>query len=204
MQEIEPGKKRSILREFRKILTKDKLTSAALRYAQQLKLSDCWIVSGCLYQTVWNVQSGKPSGYGVKDIDLIYFDDTDLSYAAEDAVIQRATPIFADLPAPVEIRNQARVHLWYPQRFGQAYPRLTRATESLLYYASRTHALAARLTDDDQLEVEAPFGLEDVFARRITPNTALDNRETHLRKAQRAMTLWPDIEFIPWPEEVEE
>ena len=180
------------------ILRADALAWAALERAEQLKLPDCWIVSGCLYQAVWNAIEGKTSGYGVKDVDLVYFDAADLSYEAEDAVIRRAAPAFAGLAAPAEIRNQARVHLWYPERFGAPYPKLRRATESLLYYASRTHAVAAQLTDSGALEIEAPFGLDDIFAMRITPNPALDNRATYEAKAARAKRLWPGVEIVPW------
>jgi hypothetical protein len=32
-----------------------------------------------LFQTVWNLQRGRPPGQGIKDYDLFYFDPTDLS-----------------------------------------------------------------------------------------------------------------------------
>ena len=35
-------------------------------------------VAGCLYQTVWNVLTGRDRGTGIEDYDLIYFDDGDL------------------------------------------------------------------------------------------------------------------------------
>ena len=46
---------------------------------------------------------------GIRDADLFYV-DPDTSWAAEDAVIGRGAELFADLPVPVEIRNEARVH----------------------------------------------------------------------------------------------
>jgi hypothetical protein len=47
--------------------------------ARELRLPQWRIVAGCLYQTVWNVLTNKPARTGIKDYDLIYFDDTDLS-----------------------------------------------------------------------------------------------------------------------------
>jgi hypothetical protein len=70
------------------------------------------LVAGCLYQTVWNVLTGRPRGTGIRDYDLIYFDE-DLSWAAEDAVIRRAVATARGCVGPVETRNQARVHLWF-------------------------------------------------------------------------------------------
>jgi hypothetical protein len=60
---------------------------------------------------------------GITDYDVFYFDANDLSWEAEDAVIQTAREMDGDLPDRVEIRNQARVHLWYPLEFGSLYGR---------------------------------------------------------------------------------
>lgn len=67
--------------------------------------------AGAVFQTVWNAVEGHAPGYGIKDHGVFYFDDTDLSWEAEDAVIRRAADLFHDLPAHIELRNEARVHL---------------------------------------------------------------------------------------------
>nr|WP_031198353.1 nucleotidyltransferase family protein [Mesorhizobium sp. L2C054A000] len=164
----------------------DALVSDALERARTLALPDWLVVSGALYNSVWNHLTGKPPGYGIKDVDLFYFDNSDLSYEAEDAVIRRAAQHFEGLALPAEVRNQARVHLWYPQKFGQPCPRYTSSSESVSYFASKTHAVGVRYDADGQLEVVAPFGLDDLFAFRITPNRLMDNRRTHEAKGARA------------------
>src|SRR6478609_9907140 len=78
----------------------------------ELDLPDAWLVSGCLVQTVWNVLTGRAVDYGINDYDVFYF-DPDTTWAAEDAVIRQLHDAFANLGVTVEIRNQARVHLWY-------------------------------------------------------------------------------------------
>ena len=55
-----------------------------LRTVRGLDLPDLRLVSGAVYQAVWNARTGRPAGYGIKDYDLAYFDGSDLSYAAED------------------------------------------------------------------------------------------------------------------------
>jgi hypothetical protein len=52
------------------------------------------LVAGSIYQAWWNALSDRPVAAGVKDYDLFYFDD-DLSYEAEDRVIQSARALFA-------------------------------------------------------------------------------------------------------------
>ncbi|WIJ25693.1 nucleotidyltransferase family protein [Devosia sp. RR2S18] len=149
---------------------------------------------------VWNTLTGRPPLTGIKDADVVYFDDTDLSYEAEDAVIRRAAVQFAGIPLPVEVRNQARVHLWFPQRFGFAYPQLSCSADMMLNFASKTHAVAVRLEADERLHIAAPFGLDDIFAFRVTPNVTLPNREAHERKSERAKAVWPELTIVLWPD----
>src|ERR1700731_1281533 len=85
-----------------------------------LELPDAWLVSGSLFQTIWNVITERDVQHGIKDYDIFYF-DSDTSYEAEDRAIKRAAEAFSDLSASIEVRNQARVHLWYPQKFGAPY-----------------------------------------------------------------------------------
>ncbi|MER8365431.1 nucleotidyltransferase family protein [Mesorhizobium sp. M1378] len=183
---------------FLDIVSKDALIHEALVRARGLDLPDWLVVSGALYNSVWNHLTGKPSGYGIRDVDLFYFDESDLSYEAEDLVIRCAAEHFEGLTLPVEIRNQARVHLWFEARFGGSYPRLSSSAEALCYFASKTHAVGVRFGNHGQLELVAPFGLDEIFSFRITPNRALDNRQTHETKGARARENWPEISVVPW------
>ena len=47
--------------------------------------------------------SERPAGWGVKDYDVFYFDDHNLSWEAEDAVIQRVRMLTDDLGATVDV-----------------------------------------------------------------------------------------------------
>lgn len=185
-------------RLFLDIIWADRNVRAALCAARDLALPDWLVVSGVLYNAVWNALTGRPPGYGTKDIDLFYFDGDDLSYEGEDAVIARAAPAFAHLTLPVEIRNQARVHLWAPAKFGRPCPQYLSSTHSVAHFASKTHAVGVRLLDDDRVDLKAPFGLADIFSFRLTPNRILDNRTTHEAKGLRAVTTWPEVTVEPW------
>ncbi len=182
------------------IMRKHSLLIDVLTILRDFALPDHLIGSGAIYNAVWSYLTGKPLLTGTKDIDVIYFDASDISYDAEDKVIQMLADRFAGLPVPEEIRNQARVHLWFPERFGFAVPPLKSSAEALLRYASKTHAVAMRLDPGDSLHIEAPFGLDDMFSFRITPNPTWDNKTTHYEKARRAKLIWPEIEIVDWPQ----
>ena len=183
---------------FEAILRADPDLLRLMRAIRPLRLPQWRLVAGCLYQTVWNALTGRPRGTGIKDYDLIYFDPDDRSWRAEDAVIHRVAAATKGCVGPVETRNQARVHLWFAERFGAAYPELASADESLRYYASVVHAVGVRLDDSDRLDIVAPFGLDDLFAMVIRPNYALANAASHTAKAERARATWPEVTIIPW------
>ena len=161
-------------------------------------IPDSWLVSGGLYQTVWNTLSSYPASHGIKDYDVIYFDGTDLSYEAEDKIIRQFNRLLPALSDRLEVRNQARVHLWYEKKFGRPYAPLSCSMEALTTYASKTHAVAARLTSEGAIETYAPFGLANVFAMRLVPNYAVPNKVTYDQKATRMKALWSQLTVVPW------
>jgi hypothetical protein len=188
------------LRRLETIIRDDPDLMQLLASIRSVQLAQWRLVAGCLYQTVWNVLTGRKRGTGIKDYDLIYFDDSDLSWEAEDRVIRVVAAATRGCVGPVEVRNQARVHLWFEARFGTAYPQLYSADEAIRRYASIVHAIGVRLDYDDRLDVMAPFGLDDLFSMVIRPNYALENAVSHMRKARRAQAIWPEIIVVPWNE----
>ena len=114
------------------------------RALDETALPDAWIVSGCLVQTAWNGLTGRPVDYGISDYDVFYF-DPDTSWAAEDDVIRRLAARLGDLCYPVEVRNQARVHLWYPDKHGLPYPPLQRSTEGIDRFITRNTMVAGMM-----------------------------------------------------------
>ena len=186
---------------FEAILRADPDLMTLLERLRDLGLPQWRLVAGCLYQTVWNVLTGRPRGTGIKDYDVAYYDAADLSWEAEDAIIRRVAAGTRGCVGPVEVRNQARVHLWFRERFGLPYPRLASTDEALGYYASIVHAVGVRLEPDGRLDIAAPFGLDDVFALQIRPNCALPNGASHDSKAARAKATWPEVIVVRWQTE---
>lgn len=161
--------------------------------ARDLALPDWMIFSGAIYQKALNHLTGRDPDYGLKDYDLGYFNAGDLSYEAEDQVIRRAAAAYGPpLDALVEVRNQARVHLWFEDRFGEPYAPLSSSAEALTRFTSTMFAVGARLEDDGTLRIFAPFGLSDLFALRLVPNPL---RQTlgFARTAAAAQGRWPEL-----------
>lgn len=163
-------------------------------------IQDWWLTAGCLAQTVWNLRTGRPPGHGIKDYDIFYYAD-DLSEEAENEVIAKAAAEFADLGVKVDVRNQARVHVWYPKKFGVAYPPLAGASEGILRFPSRTLAIGLKRTGDEFIDLFAPFGLENVWNMVIAPNRSLPIPHIYAEKAERWRKSWPTLTVHAWAEE---
>jgi hypothetical protein len=158
-----------------------------------LDLPDWLVFSGAIYQPVWNHLTGRPLEHGLKDYDLAYFDAGDLSWEAEDAVIRRVAAAFAaPLGDLVEVRNQARVHLWFEAHFGEAYAPLASSAEAVGRFTATAFAVGARLDADGELILVAPFGLDDLFAMRLRPNPSRPTA-AFAHTAERAKARWPEL-----------
>lgn len=168
-----------------------------LTTVRALNLPDWRLVSGAVYQAVWNARTGRPAAYGVKDYDLAYFDASDLSYEAEDVVIKRVAAAFDEpVRSQVEVRNQARVHLWFQNRFGEPYEALGSTDEALGRFVAPAFAVGVRLEADDSLSVAAPFGLDDVFALTIRPNPNRPVARGWAKAVDSARARWPELTVI--------
>ncbi len=181
--------------EFIAAVLANPVNRTILAQLSSLDLPDAWLVSGALFQTVWNLKTGQPPEHGIRDYDLFYF-DPDTTYEAEDRVIKRAAAAFADLGAIVELRNQARVHLWYEGKFGVPYPPLVRATDGIDRFLMHNAQVGVRPCGT-LYEIYAPRGLSDIDQMIVRPNeTANFHAERYREKAERWKALWPPLSIL--------
>jgi uncharacterized protein len=162
----------------------------------RLALADAWIVSGCLVQSAWNGLTGRAVDYGVKDYDVFYF-DPDTSWQAEDAVIRDLQGRLAHLGVAIEVRNQARVHLWYPEKHGLPYPALRRSTEGIDRFLTKNTQVGIRRSAHGY-EVYAPNGFDDIADMIVRPNRVANfSAANYAAKAARWKALWPELTVLP-------
>ncbi len=151
-----------------------------------IQLPDCWLVAGCLFQSVWNLRNGREPEAHIKDYDLFYFDGNDLSEASEIAVQLRLEKVFEGLGFEIEASNQARVHLWYESYFGEAYEALSCTSDGIDRFLIKESCVGVRPG-----EVYAPNGIEAVYAGQLTPNPRTPHRHLFDEKAASYRRRWP-------------
>ena len=180
---------------FLALALKNPVNFARIDELHRLALPDAWLVSGCLVQSVWNVLTGRAIDHGIADYDVFYF-DPDTSWDAEDAVIRKLQAQFDHLGAKIEIRNQARVHLWYPAKHALPYPPLRCSTDGIDRFLTQNTQVGVRRADDGH-EVYAPHGFDDVEGLIVRPNLALNfSAANYAAKAARWKALWPELTVI--------
>ena len=151
--------------QFLAMALQNPVNAAVLDRLPGLELPQAQLAAGCLFGTVWNARSGCPPAENIRDYDLLYY-DPDTSYAAEDAAIRRAAALFADLGALIEVRNQARVHLWFGARFGQSRPAIGSVRQAIDQFLVRCTCVGV----DERRQVYAPHGLGELAAGILRPN----------------------------------
>lgn len=187
------------VREFRRIVFLNPIIVEILQRMPVLQLPDCWLAAGALFQTVWNVLCDRDPQAGILDYDINYFDPSDLTWEAEDRAITAAGRTLAGIGADIQIRNEARVHLWYQEKFGVPCPPYRSTRHAISTFPNCSSCVGVRVIDGT-LDVHAPFGLTDVFRMTTRPNPVLCPAEVYAAKTSRWAAEWPRLTVLPWPQ----
>lgn len=169
-----------------------------LRAARAVSLPQWWVGGGVLRDLVWDTRAGGFDPLRVKDVDLAFFDPTDLSHVHD----ERAQAALVDALSAVtwDAKNQAAVHTWYAARFGFEVAPLASATDGVATWPETATAVAVRLDDHDEVEVTGvQGGVDDLMAgvHRRNPRRVSD-AEYRRRLARRNVAeRWPQVRVIP-------
>jgi len=156
-----------------------------------------WVIGGgSLRNLVFDWLHGRATGLP-RDVDLAYFDDTDLSESQEEAIRAQLHVRMPDIP--FDVKNQARVHLWYEPHFGQAIPPYQSIGHAISTWPETATAVVCRLEDRGQIRIIAPFGLDDLFGGVLRRNPAQVTVEEYHRRLARwsdRLAGWPLVRVI--------
>jgi hypothetical protein len=168
-----------------------------LDHFDEIALPDAWLVAGCLAQTVWNLSVRHQAERGIKDIDIVYFDLSDISVETERSHETRLRSRFDGLPVKLDVKNEARVHLWYEAAFGYPIAPYASARDAIASFPTTATAFGVR-QEHGMFECYAPFGLDDLFDLVIRPNKRQITEAIYAAKVERWRTLWPHLTFLSW------
>jgi hypothetical protein len=172
------------------IIAQDPVGMKQLRAVRALALPDWCIAAGFVRNRVWDHLHGISPPRPPADIDVLYYDKTDLSKETEQAFEARLDAV---LPAPWQVRNQARMHVW------KELPQHKSTADSMTYWLETVTAVGVRLETDDTLTLIAPLGTDDLLGLSCRPTefgrTRLDEYWERISK-KRWRELWPRVRFV--------
>ena len=179
------------------ILRKSPVIQEVMLLVPKLEIPQWYLGAGCVAQTVWNYYHHFDLTTGIKDIDLVYYDSSDLSYEAEDVYVQLGKEIFRGISNPVEIINEARVHVWYEKKFGRKINAYKSVEESINEWPTTATGIGVKY-DGGKFKVYAPYGLNDLFGMVLRPNKIKITENIYLAKVERWTKIWPKLKVISW------
>lgn len=182
-----------------RILIQNEVIYKALQEAEALCEVPYYIGAGCITQTVWNYLNGLEPMYGISDIDFVYFDSDDLSYEGENERIIQIRKGIHITEVGLDIKNQARIHLWYKDHFGYEVRPYVSVEDAITTWPTTATAIGVRLIEG-KLIVYAPFGLEDLFGQVIRANKARITKDIYEKKVSKWTGKWNTLKVIPWEE----
>nr|WP_207753628.1 nucleotidyltransferase family protein [Clostridium paridis] len=174
------------------------MIKTALERAEKLEIENYYIGAGSIAQTVWNYISNKTLSYGIKDIDFVYFDNENLNIESENKIINKIRSLYSDMNIEIDIKNQARVHLWYKEHFGYDITPYNNLEEAINTWPTTATAIGVRKDKNNKLKIYAPYGLNDLFGKIVRANKAQITKEIYEDKVEKWISKWPDLNIIPW------
>ena len=163
----------------------------------ELALPNCWMVAGAVFQSFWNSVHGYSPLHGLSDIDLIYFDADDLTEETENEHYLRINRCYDNLNIRFDVKNEARVHLWYEDRFGYPIAAYTSAEAAMETFPTTAGSIGIR-ANGQALEAFAPFGFDDLMNLIIRPNKRQITRSIYEEKVARWKQNWPRVRYLEW------
>ena len=186
--------------ELSTALNANPVLTSVLESWDDIALPSCWVVAGAVVQSYWNAVHEFPPLHGISDIDLIYFDPEDLSDASEARHATRVAGLFDSSTIRFDVKNEARVHLWYEAKFGYSIEPYSTSTNAIDTFPTTAGCIGIR-PEGDALEAYASFGFSDLLNLIVRPNKRQITRQIYAAKTARWRELWPLIDIVDWADE---
>ncbi|MDG9671652.1 nucleotidyltransferase family protein [Hahella sp. CR1] len=156
-------------------------------------LPDYYLAGGAAAQALWNNMLGEAPLSKVKDFDVVYFAHEASALEKEhENTLNRLTRH----SIPIDVKNQAYVHEWYPRKFGHDIPPYQSAEAGISSWLP-AFAIGVRKQVDD-LKIFAPFGLNDAMNMVIRPNKTVMSAANYMTLVDSFKRRWPMITTYPW------
>ncbi|MCH7396305.1 nucleotidyltransferase family protein [Acinetobacter dispersus] len=155
-----------------------------------------FVSAGAIRNTVWAYLHGQSFDLQYSDVDVIYYDATELDQHSQKQLqhnLERLFPL-----QQWDVVNQALVHTWYRRENGKRIQPLASIEHALSLWPDTATAIAVRVNASGELELIAPFGLQDLFELKLRWNSALVSYATFKKRVDSKQWLqqWPQLQEV--------
>ncbi len=140
------------------LIESDYFLCSILKKVEELQLNDCWVAAGIIRNQVWDYLHNMQTK--INDIDVIYFDESDTSIQMEKELESKLKILMPN--QPWSVKNQARMHIK-----NGIDPYLS-SYDGVAHFPETPTSIAVRMKNKE-LEIMAPYGLQDLFEARVRP-----------------------------------
>ena len=182
------------------ILKKNNELMEILDYIETLKLPNFYIAAGSVFQTVWNYYDKKDFNYNIKDIDVIYYDDKDLSVDTDIKYYELIDQFCKDkgYKYEIDVSNEARMHIWKKEKFNIDVEPYACSEDAIDKWIATVHAIGIT-KENGEIRIYAPYGLSDIFSKTIRPiKHKYNTKDIYDKKAKSWNERFDNLNIIEW------
>ena len=143
------------------VISKDQWMMDILKTAKSLNLPDWWICAGFVRSKIWDTLHNFGERTPIADIDVIYFDPTNLDELEEKKLEEIVNNVMPTIPWSV--KNEARMHV------KSNMPPYSSAVDAMSKFPETATALGVKLDEADNVILTAPCGISDVVNLEVKP-----------------------------------
>lgn len=138
--------------------------------------------------------------FGIKDIDIIYYDASNISKESEKELEDKIINHFEKLGLKYkfDIHNQARMHLWKKEHENIDIDQYKNSEDAINQWIATVHAIGIT-KKNDEIKIYAPYGLSDIFSKTIRPIKHKGNsKEIYNKKVASWEKKFNNLNIIEW------
>jgi len=185
---------------FIKIIKMNKELMKILNYIEELKLPNFYIAAGSVFQTIWNYLDNKPLTNDIKDIDIIYYDNNNLTKEDEKKLEDKIIDHFNKLGMnyKFDVHNEARMHLWKKENENKKVDQYINSEDAIDKWIATVHGIGIT-KENNTIKVYAPYGLSDIFSKTIRPiKHSANSKELYDKKVKSWSSRFNNLTIIEW------
>lgn len=185
---------------FIEIIKKNNNLMKVLDYIDKLNLPNYYIAAGSVFQTIWNYFDNVDLNNNIKDIDVIYYNNTNLDVNKDIEICNKIVEFCNnnDLNYEIDVSNEARMHLWKKVHENIEVEQYMNSEDAINYWIANMHAIGITKINNE-LYVYAPFGLSDIYSRTIRPiKHKYNSKELYDKKVKSWSSRFDNLNIVEW------